>query len=284
MSSGYEEIALEYSQKCRPKSGVDCSGSFLAKNQTEASQWLEELANRIVAFNENMQDYENGSLGIPMGRWYAGQMFEISEPRDLSGSLPDGAALELSHERATMAVGIAASIIKGAREDVVRSITGETSAIYGDLSPSKENRGLFGLFSSDNWSENWWDSRAVVPDETMLYGTKDLDYKKSATRRERVGAFHAARAGVALGTSNLEILTSMLQNASDWVAGPIAAMRIIGHPDVPPLDGKIDEKLVREARNKLAEFNNRQHNWSSVVVCRTVGMAKSLLSGLGLMS
>jgi hypothetical protein len=63
------------------------------------------------------------------------------------------------------------------------------------------------------------------------------------------------RAGVAMGTSDVSILIEMMNNEREMQAGPIAALRIIGHPDVKPLSETPDQHHIDIATQLLSDYS-----------------------------
>ena len=63
------------------------------------------------------------------------------------------------------------------------------------------------------------------------------------------------RAGVAMGTSDVGILLELMNNEREMQAGPIAALRIIGHPDVKPLSVPPAEQHVERAKQLLSDYS-----------------------------
>jgi hypothetical protein len=63
------------------------------------------------------------------------------------------------------------------------------------------------------------------------------------------------RAGVAMGTSDVSVLIEMMNNEREMQAGPIAALRIIGHPDVKPLSETPDQHHIDIATQLLSDYS-----------------------------
>jgi hypothetical protein len=58
-----------------------------------------------------------------------------------------------------------------------------------------------------------------------------------------------------MGTSDVGILLELMNNEREMQAGPIAALRIIGHPDVKPLSVPPAEQHVERAKQLLSDYS-----------------------------
>ena len=97
-------------------------------------------------------------------------------------------------------------------------------------------------------------------------------------------ARESVRIGVALGTDDVDILTSIMRNDSDYAAGPIAAMRLSGHPDVLPLSKDVPSDVKKQATEKLGNTLSVRGIYFVETAERAVSVTRALFDSMGLFS
>jgi hypothetical protein len=95
-------------------------------------------------------------------------------------------------------------------------------------------------------------------------------------------ARESVRIGVALGTDDVDILTSIMRNDSDYAAGPIAAMRLSGHPDVLPLSKDVPSDVKKQATEKLGNTLSVRGIYFVETAERAVSVTRALFDSMGL--
>ena len=104
--------------------------------------------------------------------------------------------------------------------------------------------------------------RIMSPDDSSTSGhwvdTANLSSLWPRLDKREESAMQVAvrlRAGVAMGTSDVGILLELMNNEREMQAGPIAALRIIGHPDVNPLSVPPDQHHIDRATQLLSDYS-----------------------------
>jgi hypothetical protein len=96
------------------------------------------------------------------------------------------------------------------------------------------------------------------------------DSGMSTNERLQVSVAVSIRTGVALGTDNVETLEDIMNNEREYDAGPVAALRILGHHALRPLSKPPTAKQTERARVLL----DKHHDYDP-----TDSSAKSYFSG-----
>jgi hypothetical protein len=159
--------------------------------------------------------------------------------------------------RATVSAVIARAVVAGGHTDSVSQVLQTAS----DDSNKKIMRSLF------KSSDTTWQNPELL----------DLrDPKREA--RESV------RIGVALGTDDVDILTAIMRDDGDYAAGPIAAMRLSGHPDVLPLTKDVPSDVKKQATEKLGKTLSLRGIYFVETAERAVSVTRALFDSMGLFS
>ena len=159
--------------------------------------------------------------------------------------------------RATVSAVIARAVMAGGHTDSVSQALQTAS----DDSTKKSMRSLF------------------KPSNITWQNPELLDLRDP--KRE---ARESVRIGVALGTDDVDILTSIMRNDSDYAAGPIAAMRLSGHPDVLPLSKDVPSDVKKQATEKLGNTLSVRGIYFVETAERAVSVTRALFDSMGLFS
>jgi len=159
--------------------------------------------------------------------------------------------------RATVSAVIARAVMAGGHTDSVSQALQTAS----DDSSKKSMRSLF------------------KPSNITWQNPELLDLRDP--KRE---ARESVRIGVALGTDDVDLLTSIMRNDSDYAAGPIAAMRLSGHPDVLPLTKDVPPDVKKQATEKLGSTLSVRGIYFVETAERAVSVTRALFDSIGLFS
>jgi hypothetical protein len=82
------------------------------------------------------------------------------------------------------------------------------------------------------------------------------DSGMSTNERLQVSVAISIRTGVALGTDNVETLEDIMNNEREYDAGPVAALRILGHRALRPLSKSPTAKQIERAQVLLDKHHD----------------------------
>lgn len=134
---------------------------------------------------------------------------------------------------ASLSVSVAINVITANSDDLERELIKKTAAAARvrniDRIRDRVDKKDLSIVTYDSWAE---------PHGFLVEGEE--------SRQVLVAA--AIRTGIALSTENLDTLLEMANNEREFSAGPISALRIIGHPSLKPLNKKPTDEQVEKAR------------------------------------
>lgn len=275
------EISEHHAERVVTSVSTSSNAGLLSRESTGFG--MKELVILAAALPETARDGYEFVLGRDQDdehiNYALGMFYAVSKPAMVrewvDDVLPkimregDGAATDFAFRtqrndpRATRASVVAAAVRSDNSGYVEGRILEETEQFSG--SAAKKSTGV--VLERDKQSS--WRS----PIQSSGDGTNSVSDMRFMSAED-------LRIGVALGTSNLDTLRKMLEDEREHAAGPVAAMRLIGHPDFPGLDVQVPADLLEMARDRVRATSmkdaKRGTRESILLIFRAAAMARSL--------
>ena len=137
---------------------------------------------------------------------------------------------------ASVAVSIACANDASLERDILKITSGVAKTRKIDAVREKLDNYTTSTHSGDVWREN----------EDSGMSTQSLQFSVAVS----------IRTGVALGTDNIETLEDIMNNEREYDAGPVAALRILGHHALRPLSKSPTAKQTERARVLLEKHHD----------------------------
>jgi hypothetical protein len=201
------------------------------QGEHSAAKWLTDLSNTVAL------DIGRNAVTPNLNR----VLRELSDP-EYSSCLP-----------ASVAVSIACANDASLEREILKITSGVAKTRKIDA--VREKLDSFYSMTSTDSGDVWRETE---------------DHRMSTNERRQMSLAVSIRTGVALGTDNIETLEDIMNNEREYDAGPVAALRILGHHALRPLSKPPTAKQTERARVLL----DKHHDYDP-----TDSSAKSYFSG-----